>query len=113
MSTPELKIKDGQFKDIFDPIWLRQLDHRFLQQLHAYNSTLHNDLLAYRQQNREFSALAVSALLLACAPVLEQHLAELFHIESAVLAPPTRLYRINLYLLLNNGMYNVRLDAAC
>ncbi|MFT3742064.1 MAG: FAD-dependent oxidoreductase [Gammaproteobacteria bacterium] len=86
MPTPELKIKNGQFKDTFDPDWLKQLDGRFLQQLHAFNPILHEDLLAYRHHSRTFSPTAISELLLACAPSVEQFIAELYGIEDAVLA---------------------------
>ncbi len=81
MPNPTLQLKDAEFKDLFNPHWLKQLDERFLHRLKAENLQLHNDLMAFRQQTRPFAPLAVSALLLACAPLLEEFIAELFSIQ--------------------------------
>ncbi len=86
MSNPPLKLKYGQFKDLFDPNWLQQLDGKFIELLRAQNSLLHDDLLAYRHQSRPFTATAISALLIACAPVLEEFIADLFAIEQELAA---------------------------
>ncbi|HVV68266.1 MAG TPA: FAD-dependent oxidoreductase [Gammaproteobacteria bacterium] len=86
MSNPPLKLKYGQFQDLFNPEWLKQLDAKFIERLRAQNPLLYEDLLAYRHQSRPFAATAVSALLIACAPLLEEFIAELFNIEQELAA---------------------------
>lgn len=86
MPNPELKLKYGQFQDLFDPNWLAQLDGQFLERLRAQNPQLHQDLLTYRQQSPPLAATAISALLIACAPLVEEFLAELFGIETELAA---------------------------
>ena len=86
MSNPPLKLKYGQFQDLFNPDWLKQLDTQFMERLRAQNPLLHEDLLAYRHQSRPFAATAVSALLIACAPLVEEFIAELFNVEQELVA---------------------------
>ncbi len=86
MPNPELKLKDAEFKNLFDPIWLRQLDEQFLQRLEVQNPKLSADLLGYRQHERNFSPEEISSLLIACAPFVEELIAELFSIQEALAA---------------------------
>jgi NADPH-dependent glutamate synthase beta subunit-like oxidoreductase/NAD(P)H-flavin reductase len=76
---PTLKLKNATFKDLFDPLWLKTQDKRFLARLQQHNAALHGQLLFYRQQH-SFPPEAISELLIACAPILEQHIIELFDI---------------------------------
>src|SRR5262245_39147238 len=81
MPNPELNLKDAQFKDLFDPVWLQQADVRFLQRLADQNPKLYKDLLAYREETHPFSPEEISSILLACAPFVEEFIAQLFNIE--------------------------------
>lgn len=89
MPNPELKLNNASFKDLFDPSWLADQDQQFLARLHQHDPVLHENLLAYRHHSHPLSPEAISELLIACAPILEQHLAKLFGIEAA-LASSTR-----------------------
>src|SRR5688572_12198717 len=60
---------------------LYRLDAAFLERLEA---PLRTQLLAYREGNHGLSALQVSEMLLACAPVLEGQVAALFGVEEEV-----------------------------
>lgn len=84
MPTPQLQLQNAEFSDLFDPLWLQQLDARFLDYLRTQNAALCDDLLAYRRHSHALAPQAVSALLIAGAPLLEQFIAELFGIEAAV-----------------------------
>lgn len=83
MSTPALKLNNFSFAELFQAEGLKQLDEQFLAKLRQENSTLHTELLTYRQGTHPFPALAISELLLACAPILEDFLIKLFNIEEA------------------------------
>lgn len=84
MPTPTLKLKNATFKDLFDPSWLQHQDAQFLADLQQQNAPLHEQLLTYRNPHHTLSHLEISELLIACAPILENYLAELFDIESAL-----------------------------
>lgn len=86
MPNPELKLNNAEFKELFHPDGLAKQDALFLQRLQQHDPILHQNLLAYRQPNHALTPEQVSELLIACAPVLEQHLAELFNIEAALAA---------------------------
>lgn len=85
VTPPELRLEGAQFKDLFNPVWLQEMDARFLERLKNENSKLHADLLAYRHRSQFFSPEAISALLLACAPLVEEWIAQLFQIQSELL----------------------------
>ena len=78
---PQLKLKDFTFQELFQPIALEKLDKKFLTHLHQLNSHLHDGLIAYRHQSREFSPVEISEILIATSPYLENFIAELFYIE--------------------------------
>jgi NADPH-dependent glutamate synthase beta subunit-like oxidoreductase/NAD(P)H-flavin reductase len=82
MLQPELRLKDFTFQELFYPAGLEKLDKKFLVQLRAYDNDLYNKLIAYRRNTYPFTPLAVSELLLACAPILETFVAKLFGIQS-------------------------------
>jgi NADPH-dependent glutamate synthase beta subunit-like oxidoreductase/NAD(P)H-flavin reductase len=81
MTHPELKLTGFTFAELFRFEGLNRLDQTFLTKL---TPELKANLLAYRQESKTFSPLEISDLLLACAPILEEFLAELFQIEDAV-----------------------------
>jgi NADPH-dependent glutamate synthase beta subunit-like oxidoreductase/NAD(P)H-flavin reductase len=84
MPNPSLKLKNADFKDLFDPAWLAAQDAQFLTYLQQQDAGLHTQLLAYRSPSSTLSPAEVSSLLIACAPLLEIYIAELFDIETAV-----------------------------
>ena len=80
MAQPTLALKDFEFAELFHSEGLARLDQAFLGRLPP---ELHADLLAYRHETNEFTPIAISELLLACSPILEDFLIELFNIEDA------------------------------
>lgn len=83
MPTPTLTLNGFQFAELFQPDGLTKLDQQFLTRLEKNHSQLFADLIAYREQTKPFTTLAISELLLACALILEDFLIELFNIEDA------------------------------
>ncbi len=81
MTQPTLKLDDIEFNDLFSPEGLQRLDQQFMTRLEGLEPAWQEALVAYRSGERELSATEVSELLLACAPVLEAFVAELFGIE--------------------------------
>lgn len=84
MDNPKLKLKQFTFEQLFKPQHLQELDTRFLALLQMQNSSLHHDLISFRHDTHPFTPIAVSELLLACAPLLEEFIADLFGIEEAL-----------------------------
>ena len=83
MPNPTLKLNGFTFPELFRAEGLQRLDQQFLTVLGQANPALRDDLLAYRDESKEFSDIAVSELLINCATLLEDFLAELFNIEEA------------------------------
>ena len=82
----ELKLGFGlRFADLFSVDGLTRLDDEYLRRLAAADAQLHARLLDYRA-GAALNPIALSELLLACAPSLEVLIAELFGIEAAVSA---------------------------
>lgn len=82
MPKAALKLGNGfAFAELFRVEGLARLDEEFLARLHAHDTRLHDALMAYRAAAGGLAAKTVSELLLACAPVLEVFIAELFGIE--------------------------------
>lgn len=71
------------FQQLFQPEVLAELDQQFLAQLQRFNPKLPESLLAYRQ-GQFLTAEQVSELILSCAPILEQFIAQLFEIKTEV-----------------------------
>lgn len=90
MSNPTLQLSGFSFAELFDAKGLYRLDQEFLHELRTINPSLLADLLAYRDDSREFSAIEVSELLLNVAPILEDFLIHLFNIEKAALKTQTK-----------------------
>ncbi len=82
MSDPSLQLAGFTFAELFRAEGLHRLDQQFLAVL---NPELRARLLTYRQERTAFTPLEISELLLACAPILEAFLIELFNIEDAAL----------------------------
>src|SRR4051812_36979213 len=82
MIEPKLGLADLLFRDLFKVEGLQKLDQEFLKRLSVQDTALHEGLIAYRQGTRVFTPVQVSELLLACAPLLEDSLAELFNIQT-------------------------------
>ena len=60
---------------------LTELDRQFLSRLHTADQAAHDKLLSWRADKNAFSGQSASELLLACAPVLENLIIELYGIE--------------------------------
>lgn len=71
------------FAQLFDAATLAEFDAQFLASL---SPKLKQQLLAYRLQPADFSAIDTSELLLNCAPMLEKFIIELFDIANEVQA---------------------------
>jgi len=83
-SPPALALNHGlSFTELFTPAGLQKLDEQFLERLRAQDAKRHERLLAYRQGSA-FTPLEVSELLLACGPVLEEFIGELFGIGQSL-----------------------------
>ena len=82
--SPALHLAGLSFSDLFRREGLLRLDAVFLQRVQAHDAELHARLLHYRHAQQPFSPLQISELLLACAPLLETVIAELFAIEAEV-----------------------------
>jgi NADPH-dependent glutamate synthase beta subunit-like oxidoreductase/NAD(P)H-flavin reductase len=83
MPTPALNLNGFTFAELFQAEGLNKLDQQFLARLEKTHPELKNDLVAYREQSKDFTTLAISELLLACATILEDFLIKLFDIEDA------------------------------
>jgi len=79
----QLQLKQFDFKDLFTAEGLDQLDKRFLAALLQIDPALAEQLKKYRGGPLH-SPQEISELIIACAPILEKFIAELFQIESAV-----------------------------
>lgn len=83
MSRAQLNLNNGlSFTELFSEAGLEKLDAQFLARLRAADARTHDVLFAYRVDPARFTPLQTSELLLACAPVLEDQIAELFNIEN-------------------------------
>jgi NADPH-dependent glutamate synthase beta subunit-like oxidoreductase/NAD(P)H-flavin reductase len=94
-SHPELHLKGFTFSELFHADGLSRLDQQFLLYLKNQNLFLHDKLLQYRQNTNVATTLEISELLIACAAILEQFLAEFFHIEEAVAASQVKTTSYN------------------
>ncbi|MCX7121233.1 MAG: pyridine nucleotide-disulfide oxidoreductase [Gammaproteobacteria bacterium] len=82
-ASPELKLKDFDFQALHTSEGLSELDERFIKTLAAQNPELRGQLKVYRDGKLN-TPQQVSEFIIACAPFLENFIAELFQIESAV-----------------------------
>jgi NADPH-dependent glutamate synthase beta subunit-like oxidoreductase/NAD(P)H-flavin reductase len=84
MPKQALNLNNAQFQDLFNLQWLQQFDDQFIAKLSHQNPRLAEDLLSYRQNSHPARAEEISALLIACAPFVEEAIAQLFNIQAAV-----------------------------
>ncbi len=80
-AAPNIPFDGLGFADLFQIHGLRRLDELFLSRVAADDTALHAGLLSYRAPSTSLTPLEQSELLLACAPYLEDFIAELFDIE--------------------------------
>jgi NADPH-dependent glutamate synthase beta subunit-like oxidoreductase/NAD(P)H-flavin reductase len=84
MSRAELRLANGfTFADLQKPESLARLDADFLKRLATRDAPAHEKLLVQRT-GKAFTPLEASELLLACGPVLEDFIAELFGVQKEV-----------------------------
>jgi len=88
MSRPEsptaLVLNHGlTFADLFTHEGLQRIDQLYLSELRAHDAAIHDRLLAWRHGAATLSPLQVSELLLACGPVLDLFIANLFNIRES------------------------------
>ncbi|TAM48053.1 MAG: pyridine nucleotide-disulfide oxidoreductase [Gammaproteobacteria bacterium] len=87
MSKPEIRPSEPplglgfSFAELRTLPGLERLDALFLERLRAHDAGRHAALLAYRQNGGGLSATETSELLLACSPLLDEIVAEVFGIE--------------------------------
>ena len=81
---PTLQLTNFIYPELFSPAGLIRLDQTFLAQLQQTNPLFHDQLMEYRSGNTTLTPLEISELLISCAAILEDFLAELFQIEEAV-----------------------------
>ncbi|OGT49878.1 MAG: pyridine nucleotide-disulfide oxidoreductase [Gammaproteobacteria bacterium RIFCSPHIGHO2_12_FULL_38_11] len=79
----ELKLKNCDFQALQTAEGLSLLDEWFIKKLSAEQHELAEQLKVYRD-GKLHNPQEISELIIACAPVLENFIAELFQIESAV-----------------------------
>ena len=82
-NTPELKLNQGDFQDLFTQNGLNSLNNAFLSELEVKNPDLLLQLKKYRQN--EMSAIEISHFIIETAPYLEDFIANLFHIQSELI----------------------------
>ncbi len=86
MPPAELRLANGlTFSDLRKPETLARLDGEFLKRLAATDAAAHEKLLSQRA-GKALAPLEASELLLACGPILEEYIAELFGVQNEVAA---------------------------
>ena len=73
------------YPDLFTHEGLTRLDGEYLARLKAQDPARHDQLLAYRQ-GKALTPVELSELLLACAPLLDELVGELFGIQKELAA---------------------------
>jgi NADPH-dependent glutamate synthase beta subunit-like oxidoreductase/NAD(P)H-flavin reductase len=84
MSDFQLNFHGFTFAELFQADTLNALDQQYLAHLHRHSPSLHTELLAYRDQSQTFTPVQISELLLACAKVLDEFIADLFSLHEAL-----------------------------
>jgi NADPH-dependent glutamate synthase beta subunit-like oxidoreductase/NAD(P)H-flavin reductase len=95
MPNPTLKLHGFTFSELFHAEGLKRLDEQFLSTLKQISPKDHTALLSYREGTYTTTPLAISELLLACSPVLEDFLIQLFGIEEAAAMAEARTLSYN------------------
>lgn len=83
MTTPKLQLTGFTFSELFTPEGLDRLDHAFLRLLAELSPDIHQQLMAYRH-GKVSDPGAISALIIDCAPYVQDFLAKLYAIEQEV-----------------------------
>jgi len=84
-SPPALVLNHGlTFTELFTPEGLQRIDSLFLSRLRERDAKVHDTLLAWRSGQENLTPLQLSELLLACGPVLNDFIANLFNIREAL-----------------------------
>src|SRR4030067_3560189 len=84
-SPPALVLNHGlTFAELFTPEGIERIDRLFLALLRERDAKLHDTLLAWRSEQENLTSLQISELLLACGPVLDDFIANLFNIRGAL-----------------------------
>lgn len=78
----EFTLKD--FQELSDLSGLQKLDRQFLTEIQAHDPILHQQLLDYRNDPDVLTAIKISELLLALAPLLENFISRRFGIVATV-----------------------------
>jgi NADPH-dependent glutamate synthase beta subunit-like oxidoreductase/NAD(P)H-flavin reductase len=86
MTESQFDFDGFTFTELFQTETLVRLDQQFLKLLRDQDTSLYEKLLAYRQNEQTFSPIEMSKLLIACAPILEDFIEDLFGICEAVKA---------------------------
>ncbi|HVY53639.1 MAG TPA: FAD-dependent oxidoreductase, partial [Gammaproteobacteria bacterium] len=77
-------LEDFSHADLFHAEGLKKLDRVFNAYFTEKNHELYTKLIAYREETQVFNSIESSELLIACAPILEEFLLELFNIKEDV-----------------------------
>ncbi|VVC76210.1 Dihydroorotate dehydrogenase B (NAD(+)), electron transfer subunit [Aquicella siphonis] len=94
-SHPELRLKGFTFSELLRSEGLNRLDDEFLSFLGTRNPALQEQMLAYRRGTGTFTTLEISELLIHCARILEDFLADLFQIQEAAAISRVRTTSFN------------------
>jgi NADPH-dependent glutamate synthase beta subunit-like oxidoreductase/NAD(P)H-flavin reductase len=78
-----MKFNGFSFTELFQTNTLNSLDQQFLSHLQSTEPSLHEGLSQYRTDPKTFTPIQISELLLACAPVLDEFIANMFGIAQA------------------------------
>ncbi|MEM7016328.1 MAG: FAD-dependent oxidoreductase, partial [Pseudomonadota bacterium] len=84
MTQAHPPLKGFHFNALFQAKALNQLDRQFLDDLRQHDETLYQRLSDWRDKKIELAPLVLSELLLACTPILEDFITELFDIREAL-----------------------------
>ncbi len=83
MKRNQLNLKGYHFQELLTAAGLQKLDQHFLITLQTANPALHAQILAYRQDAKCAPPELISQMLIDCAVVVEEFIAQLFNIEEA------------------------------
>lgn len=94
MQTPSLQLKGFTFKELFHAEGLNRLDQDFLAFLKTQDPIKYEKLLGYRQKIL-LSPSETSELLIDCAKILEEFIAELFNIQELLAISQAKTISLN------------------
>jgi NADPH-dependent glutamate synthase beta subunit-like oxidoreductase/NAD(P)H-flavin reductase len=94
-SSHQLQLNGFTFDELFHADGLQRLDQTFLDCLNRESTDLHKQLMAYREHDSSQTNIQQSELLIATARILEDFLAELFHIADEMAISQARTTSFN------------------